>query len=505
MKLQTCVFAVVFVVVGIGAGYSGWKWISRSPSEAETITSMLSQTRLVSQTQAVDADEPTLVELSLQKLQKAGVTFSEVARSTLRPENLVPGRLQYDDRRHVEIRSAATGIITEIHVKPGERVQAGDILVELNSPEVGNVRADVLQRKSELKLAIESRDWQKSTCEGLKKLSEAIRSRVAVEKIREQFKNTVLGKSRDQLLSAYSELLLAESLVASAQQNAKAGIVSGRTLEERLNHQNNSEAALLAALEEQSFEATQRCRQADAQVEDAERRSRISLQTVRTLIGRSAETPTDPATPESPESDVDLQPEFLSTVKLRAPFSGTIEQRLFSTSERVAAGDAMLTLADTSTLWVAADLREREWNALSLQPGDEIEVTTSIPGLELIKALVHFVGRAVDPSTNAVPLVATIDNADGRLRPGMFVRVAVPIAESRQCLTVPEASVLEHDRQSFVFTAVGDSSFRRVNIKAGIHTAEMVEVLSGLEGGEKVVVKGSFYLKSELLLQGEAE
>ncbi len=143
-------------------------------------------------------------------------------------------------------------------------------------------------------------------------------------------------------------------------------------------------------------------------------------------------------------------------MQLRAPFAGTIEARHFTPSERVAAGDGLLTLADTTTLWVAADLREREWNALVLKPGDEIRVEAFIPGAAPLVARVHFVGREVDPATNAIPLVAVIDNADGQLRPGMFVRVAVPLAESREALTVPESSVLEHGRRSECCSASAD-------------------------------------------------
>lgn len=108
-----------------------------------------------------------------------------------------------------------------------------------------------------------------------------------------------------------------------------------------------------------------------------------------------------------------------------------MERRHFSPGERVAAGDGMLTLADTTTLWVAADLRERDWDALAMKAGDEILVETATSEAHSLTALVHFVGREVDPTTNAIPLIAVVDNSDGRLRPGMFVRVTVPLAESR--------------------------------------------------------------------------
>lgn len=501
MKISKNMMMLSGAVVAAGGILTWWQWNAASDPAANPETRAA---EVVTEPQAAEA--LTNIQLPPEKLMAAGVSLTQASTISMELRSQVPGRLQYDDRRHVEIRSAAAGIITEIHVKPGDFVQTGDIVLELNSPEVGSARADVLLRKSELKLATENRDWQESTCQGLQKLADAIRSRISVQQIRAEFRDVVLGKSRDQLLSAYSDLLLSESLASAAEESTKNGIVPGKLLEQRINARDNMESTLLSALEEQTFAAKQSCRQAQSQFEDAEHRFRISLQTVATLLGKTPKELNGALTANTVESDLGLQQqESLSVVQLRAPFPGTIERRMFSTNERVSAGDSLLTLADTTTLWVAADLREREWNALTLKSGDIIHVLTSIPGLDARPAEVYFVGREVDPATNAVPLIATVDNSDGKLRPGMFVRVAVPVADARQTLAVPESSVLEHDRQAFVFIPSGHDSFRRVDIKPGIQTAGMVEVLSGLADGDKVVTTGGFFLKSELLLKGEAE
>jgi len=451
-----------------------------------------------------ESPSSTTVTLSADKLKAAGILLREVARTRLRQENKVPGRLRYDDRRHIEVRSATPGIITAVRVNPGDQVNAGDVLIELSSPEVGNARADVLQRMAALKLATESRAWEKEISEGLGKLSEAIRERMAVDRIKQEFKTVTLGKNREQLLSAYSDLLLAESLLSSIRDNAKSGVVPGRIVEERTNTRDNAEAALLTALESLLYESKVSLRRADAVVEDAERRLQISRQAVQTLLGLCTGSKPDAVHDVNMESeDVTPGEESLSLIKLRAPFAGTVERRHFSPGERVAAGDGLLTLADTSTLWVAADLRERDWKALVLKTGDEILVETATPETHSLSALVHFVGREVDPATNAIPLVAVIDNSDGRLRPGMFVRVTVPLTESREVLAVPESAVLEHDHQTFVFSPVAEDEFRRVNIITGLRVDDMVEVVSGLNIGERVVSSGGFYLKSEMLLKGE--
>lgn len=142
---------------------------------------------------------------------------------------------------------------------------------------------------------------------------------------------------------------------------------------------------------------------------------------------------------------------------------------------------------------------------LQLQPGDKVRVIPAVEGMEPREATIHFAGREVDPTTNAVPLVSVIDNADGRLRPGMFVRVAIPVAAPRTTLTVPESSLLEHDRQPFVFVPAGQDLYERVDVQPGLRTDGLVEIVQGLREGDRVVAEGAFFLKSELLLQGESE
>jgi cobalt-zinc-cadmium efflux system membrane fusion protein len=355
----------------------------------------------------------------------------------------------------------------------------------------------VLQRTSELKVAEASTKWARETCEGLAALSQSIRERASIDVIRQQFRSVVLGKSREVLLSTYSELLLAEVQLRTAEENAKAGVVPGRIVIEKRQACDQLEETLASQMEERAFEARQLQLQTESRQQDAERRLRIATQHVRTLLGTA-----DNQTPANENADSDST---LSIIQLRAPFAGTVEALNISNAERVEPGAPILTLADTSTLWVAADLRQREWRALQLQPGDKVRVIPSVEGMEPREAVLHFTGREVDPTTNAVPLVSVIDNSDGRLRPGMFVRVAIPVAESRTTLAVPESSLMEHDRRPFVFVPKGADSYERVDVQPGLRTDGLVEIVQGLREGDRVVAEGAFFLKSELLLQGETE
>ena len=123
----------------------------------------------------------------------------------------------------------------------------------------------------------------------------------------------------------------------------------------------------------------------------------------------------------------------------------------------------------------------------------------------VFEARVRYFGREVQADTNSVPLVATIENSEGLLRPGMFVRVTIPIGESREVLSVKPESVVQHENQSFVFVDMHGGTFKRVDVSTGQASDDWIEVTKGLSPGQLVVTNGAFLLKSELLLQGEGE
>jgi cobalt-zinc-cadmium efflux system membrane fusion protein len=438
-----------------------------------------------------------LVTFSPEKMQAAGLQTTAAQRRWLVRTSTVPGRLQYEGPRHVEIAVATPGMIVGVTVRTGERVTDGQVLATLSSPEIGDARADVLLRQSELRVARQKQEWEQSTCYGLEQLAEAVRLRVSLRELSERFAELTLGAAREKVLSAYSRLQLAEQLASAVESPAATGVVAGRTVRQRQSERERALAALDAELEQSLFDARLRFRQAENAVADAERRLRVSQHHLITLLGMPNDSDfTDPA---------ELEPSRFSQVDVRAPLAGTIERVVRAPSERVQSGDVLFELADTSRLWVSADLREREFPDLSLDTGDVIAVTAAARPRETLSATVHHVGREVDPQTNALPLVATLENPDGHLRPGMFARVTVPLGPARHVLAVPESAIVEHEGDQFVFVPAADREFRRVDVTTGISQDGWTEIVCGLEEGVLVASQGTFYLKSELLLEKEEE
>lgn len=476
--------AVAIIVLASGSVWA-WKRTHGSEHAAEPTVAAMERSE-------ASAEGNSVVVLAADKLKNAGIVTAAVEAHPFGSSLSVSGRVQYDDSRHVEIRAATDGVVAKVLVKPGDRVAEGQILAVLSSPEVGTARANVLQRRTDWKLAERAAEWEQETCDNLAKLVQALEARRPLKEVRTEFQNRKLGDHRSALLTAYARSELAQSLIANVER--LTSVLPERTIQERLNEAEAAQAALTAVCEQSAFDARKRCDTALAAMHDARRRLEIAQQQLTALLGYREDVA---------EENPDRRDATLSEVECRAPFAGTIERKTYSISERVKPGDSLFVLADTSRLWIAADLREREWSMLNVSLDTELTVESpALPNLKLT-ARVHFVGREVSADSHAVPLVATIDNADGLLRPGLFVRVTIPGSDATSRLAVPSSAIVEHERQKFVFVQDSADTFHRVDVTTGLEAGDLVEITTGLAAGDPVVTRGAFLLKSELLLEGE--
>jgi cobalt-zinc-cadmium efflux system membrane fusion protein len=285
---------------------------------------------------------------------------------------------------------------------------------------------------------------------------------------------------------------LAETVDASSANLTGPGVISGRIAEERRSAREVASAAFEAACEQARFDSRQDRDQAAADVAHHERLKSVSEQHLASLVGPLATL--EIASPDG----------SLSELVLRAPFDGTIEDRIISDAERIAVGQAMFILANTERLWVLVEIRERDWKEIAISPGESIQVrTAAAAGSEAFAGTVRHFGGTVAADTRAISLVAEIDNRQGRFKPGMFGWVTVKVGADSPALVVPAAAIMRQDELPFVFVPQGDGKYRRVDVELGRETGEWVEVLAGLKMGDEVVSKGAFFLKSELLLERE--
>lgn len=185
-----------------------------------------------------------------------------------------------------------------------------------------------------------------------------------------------------------------------------------------------------------------------------------------------------------------------------APFDGTILDRSIQLGALVEPGDRLLLVGDLSRVWIVASVHQDDLAGL-LEAGEgraaAVEVQ-AFPG-RTFEGVVERIGGVVSEATRTTAVRVVVDNAGGRLRPGMFAQVRLAEPDPRDAVAVPAEGVLEDEGRSFVFVPVDgqESYFMRRPVVAG-HTREgWTEIVEGLHPGQAVVARGAFLLKSDVL------
>ncbi len=180
-----------------------------------------------------------------------------------------------------------------------------------------------------------------------------------------------------------------------------------------------------------------------------------------------------------------------------APFSGVIVKYDVSPGELVDRDKALFTLVDTSSVWVLANLYEKDIGLV--EAGGECQVEVSSYPNEVFRGNVTYISDFLDPASRTAKVRCVVDNSDGRLKLEMFADVRIPSRESRDSATVPVSALQEVNGQTVVFVKIAATRFEKRVLGVGDQGEDWAEVVRGLEASEEVVTKGSFYLKSILL------
>jgi len=174
--------------------------------------------------------------------------------------------------------------------------------------------------------------------------------------------------------------------------------------------------------------------------------------------------------------------------RITAPFAGTVGARQVSPGEFVQPGTAIAELARLEQLRVSFSVPERY--LADLYANAPVRVTTSAyPDMEIV-GTVMVVEPHVDTQTRNVGIVARIDNAEGKLRPGQSANIAVTLRERPSAMTIASEAIFLDQNQPFVYLVKPDSSVARSAVKLGSRSRDFVEVLGGIEAGQLVVRAG---------------
>jgi cobalt-zinc-cadmium efflux system membrane fusion protein len=345
------------------------------------------------QAEAQDAHEHRdTLELGESAPQLKYIKIETVGETDTGASVTLTGKVTFNENTTQRVASPIDGRATKVLVEVGDNVTQGQVLVELSSPNIGQLRADV--KKAELEVALDK-------------------------------------KSLDRV----------KNLVATG---------------------------AIAAKEEAQAESDY----AKAQAELSSARARFG--SLNLALGGAG-------------------------AGIRAQVAGTVVDREVLVGQEVRADQTtpLLTISDLSTVWVVADLFEQDLPLV--HSGDEVQVTVAAyPGVSF-PGKVGVVSNVIDPNTHTLKLRCVVPNADFKLKPEMFARIAVKDGESK-LLTVSSRAVLS-DTQPPRVVVVEGSKYSLREVAVGPEVAGRVRVLSGLAKGERVVADGAIFVKQEIQSQ----
>jgi membrane fusion protein (multidrug efflux system) len=172
---------------------------------------------------------------------------------------------------------------------------------------------------------------------------------------------------------------------------------------------------------------------------------------------------------------------------VRAPFAGVVGQRFVSAGDYVTSATRLLTLQTVDPQRAVIEVPER--HAVRLRRGQTVEFTVAAEPGRIFRAQVDFIDPVVQDANRTIVVKGRARNADGVLRPGMFIEARLATATRADAVVVPEDAI-QPLRTANVVWAVADGKASRRVVQLGTRSAGFVEVLNGVEAGELVVVGG---------------
>ena len=454
-----------------------------------------------------------LVNLPDPKFKAAGIVCQPVKVESLPSEVAVPGKIEVDGNRSIQIQPRAPGVIREVKVVLGQLVKKGELLARLDSAEVGTARLNLLAKQRALDTTrIEAR-WKNQVALNVKALIPEIRKNTEAAVIERQYANRPLGSFRALLLQAYAEFDIASHEEIKTNQLYDKQIVRDHPKFLAVHNRESAQAKIEAIMEQSQFDANQQKLIADQDVKLAEGAVIDAAQRLK-ILGVFENIDRLLADPSLASSTKEAADENLTSIEIVAPFDGSILSKSAVPSQKAEVNTVLFHLADLSKVWVRADIAESEFGLIPQFRKGRIRLKAAAYPGQTFDARLLTIGSTVDPTTRTVSVLAETSNDEGLLKLGLFVRIALDSEAVENALTIPKSAVVDMEGVTEVFVPEGrdkdaksqdQHAFALRTVKLGRESGDRRVVLSGLSAGDQVVSEGAFLLKSEYILQNETE
>jgi len=192
------------------------------------------------------------------------------------------------------------------------------------------------------------------------------------------------------------------------------------------------------------------------------------------------------------------------TLPVRSPIGGVVVERNVVIGQLVDGATNAFRILNTSSVWIDGQIYEKDLSRIA-ENSKATFISPTYPN-ELFNGKVFYIGQTIDEKSRTITVRADFANPTGKLKPQMFGELEIPSTTSSRAILIPAEALVKIDNADYVFLQQNDSTFEKRAVVVGFIHNEQAEIKQGLLENDKVVVKGGFYLKSELMkedLEGE--
>jgi cobalt-zinc-cadmium efflux system membrane fusion protein len=380
------------------------------------------------------------IEVNDETAEMMGIKTEPVAMGEIEDTISTVGKALVAPNGQGIVGAKIDGRAVRVLAEPGQTVKTGQVVVVIDSPHVAELRGQLIEAQSRLRLA------------------------------EQNLARTKKSENRAAAIQAKNKLDFAEANLERKRRLAALGAAAGREVAEAEVEYKNARAEYDY---QSSIQVTREQQQAAGEVEQN-----------RAVVARLTQSLAALGAGAGGQG---------GTVSLASPISGTVIDTHVSVGQAVTMGTELMTVMNLASVIIEAQLPESQ--AVRVQRGQKM--VARLPGLpdQVFEGQVESVGNAVNTEHRTVPVRARITNAGALLKHDMAVEVRLVTGVRKEGLIVPVSALVDDEGIKVVYVKEGDRYERRP-VTVGTINYQLAEILNGVEEGDEVVVAGAYQLRN---------
>jgi RND family efflux transporter MFP subunit len=389
--------------------------------------------------------------------------------------------------QEARLYAKVSGYLKTMNVDKGDTVKAGQLLATIDSPEL------------EREVAHEHEAYVAAVANQNSSTAQLSKAQAETQQSEASYHRSLARQSQAQaeILKAKGDKELAQATYNRLKKvyDSDHGLIAKQDLDVAKANLDSSAAKLIAA--EKGMDAARE----EVAVQVGQRAaSRSQVEAIRAQFAQA-----DAQSRAVQESEKRAQA-LLQYTEIRAPFSGTITGRfldpgaLVQSAENTAQGTThpVLSMANTDVVRIYAQIPESDMPLV--HDGTPVELhADELPG-KIFKGSITRSTGALDETTRTMLAEADVRNPGHILHPGMMIKERLFLEQHKGALTVPPAAVMVDGQKHFVYVVEGDK-VKKTRVEVGFEQPDKIEIVSGLKGGENVVVAGKENLSDGVVVR----